>query len=122
MATTILPYKHLGEVLATNLDVAQIPHRVIGEHSILIDRSAAGSSLAIDIEAQVPTGIADAFPKQERANHCAAAVSISWQEVLLASRSRNRRGGSGQSLRLGSVQFGIIAANCGVHFFMQQGC
>jgi hypothetical protein len=67
MATTILPYKNLGEKLAVNLDLSQIPHRAIGDYSILVDKSAVGSSLSLDVDAQVPSAITEAFPKSERA-------------------------------------------------------
>jgi hypothetical protein len=67
MATTILPYKHLGEKLAVNLNLSQIPHKVIGDYSVLLDKSAVGSSLTLEIDVQVPNAITEAFPKAERA-------------------------------------------------------
>lgn len=68
MADLILPYKNLGEAIGLSLDLGGIPHKTFGEHSILVDASQAGKNITINIEAQLPSGIADMFPKPERKN------------------------------------------------------
>jgi hypothetical protein len=67
MANTILPYENLGETLAVHLNLPKIPHKSLSEHSILVDSAAIGTpSIAVDIEAQVPSKIDQAFPVSER--------------------------------------------------------
>src|SRR5262245_31747936 len=66
MAPTILPYKHLGETLGLNLDLAHVPHKKTGEHSFLVDRAQAGDSAEIGIEVQIPSSILETFPPSER--------------------------------------------------------
>src|SRR5437764_9536739 len=65
MASTILPYKNLGEALGVNLDLAQVPHKKTGEHSFLVDRSQAGDNINIDVEVQIPSGMKTVFPPSE---------------------------------------------------------
>jgi hypothetical protein len=66
MASIILPYSNLGESLAVNVDLSKIPHRVIGERSVLVDTSQAGPTISIPVDVQIPNGLADVFPPLER--------------------------------------------------------
>jgi hypothetical protein len=69
MANIILPYENLGEKIAVNLELPGIPHKPLGENSILVDTAGLGtSSIAIDVEAQIPSRIGQAFPTSERRN------------------------------------------------------
>jgi hypothetical protein len=66
MATTILPYRNLGETLGVHLDLAHVPHKKNGENSFFVDRAEAGDTAEIGIEVQVPSGIKTVFPPSER--------------------------------------------------------
>jgi hypothetical protein len=66
MATTILPYKNLGETLGVHLDFAKVPHKQRGENSFVVDRAETGEIAEIGIEVQVPSGIKNTFPPSER--------------------------------------------------------
>jgi hypothetical protein len=66
MASVILPYNNLGEVLVVSMDLSKIPHRAIGERSVLVDTSTVGATVSIGIEARLPGEILDVFPPSER--------------------------------------------------------
>jgi hypothetical protein len=68
MASIILPYSNLGETLDVSVDLSKIPHRVIGERSVLVDASQAGQAISIAVEAKLPSAILDLFPPSEQKN------------------------------------------------------
>jgi hypothetical protein len=66
MASVILPYSNLGEAIVVSMDLSKIPHRAIGERSVLVDTSTVEGSISIGVEARLSSEILDAFPPSER--------------------------------------------------------
>lgn len=66
MASIILPYKNLGEAIEAKFDLANVPHKKLGDRSVLIDRSYKQPTLSIKVEATFTDDILQAFPATER--------------------------------------------------------
>jgi len=62
----LLPYQNLGETIQVTLDLGSVPHSKTGEDSLLIDLSAHSGLVPIQIEAQLPSSLPQAFPPAEQ--------------------------------------------------------